>query len=321
MKAKLAPVLKTHKRFNRRAGRELEARGTAAALVYDRAPLEAGPAIRVLHVVTVHFSSPRWIEIQLRHLREHLGVPFQTWTSLERIDPSYGERFDHVFEQRGSHAGKLNHLAMEVCAQAGDEDLLMFLDGDAFPIADPMPLIADGLSRAPLVAVRREENLGEPQPHPCFCVTTARAWRSLPGDWSSGPTWPGPQGRVRTDVGAMLLRTLELRATPWVEVLRSNTHDLDPVYFGVYGGVVYHHGAGFRAGGPSPQHNLDGPGAIRAPSVPGVRALAHMAAARRRRRWVKQVQRSRIEVSERVYEQIAAGGEQWLAELTGGGRG
>ena len=69
----------------------------------------------------------------------------------------------------------------------------MFLDGDAFPIADPMPMIEEGLAQAPLVAVRRAENLDEPQPHPCFCVTTVGTWRSLPGDWSAGPTWPGPR--------------------------------------------------------------------------------------------------------------------------------
>ena len=55
----------------------------------------------------------------------------------------------------------------------------MFLDGDAFTIADPMPLIAESLARAPLLAVRRDENVEEPQPHPCFCVTTVGTWRSL----------------------------------------------------------------------------------------------------------------------------------------------
>ncbi len=279
---------------------------------------KARPAIRVLHVVTVHFSSPRWIEIQLRHLREHLAVPFQTWTSLERIDPAYGEGFDHVLEQRHTHAGKLNHLAMEVCARAQDEDLLMFLDGDAFPIADPMPLIDDALARAPLVAVRREENLGEPQPHPCFCVTSVGTWKGLPGDWSSGPTWPGPKGRPRTDVGAMLLRTLQVRGMPWVDVLRSNRHELDPVYFGVYGGIVYHHGAGFRAGGPSPHQTLGAPSAISAPPVPGLRSLVGALNSYRRRRWATALRRSRVETSERIYARIAAGGD-WLSELGAAG--
>ena len=91
----------------------------------------------MLYVATVHYRSPDWIEIQARHLREHISVPFQTWTSLEGIDPAYAVHFDRVLEQRGSHAGKLNHMAREISHVAAEDDLIMFLDGDAFPIADP----------------------------------------------------------------------------------------------------------------------------------------------------------------------------------------
>ena len=139
----------------------------------------------------------------------------------------------------------------------------MFLDGDAFPIADPMPLIEDGLSRAPLLAVRRAENVNDLQPHPCFCVTTVGAWRSLPGDWSAGYSWVDPKGRSVSDVGANLLRQLQLTNTPWVEVLRSNRRNLDPLFFGIYGDTVYHHGAGFRSSDFSRVHLDAGPAPLR----------------------------------------------------------
>jgi hypothetical protein len=200
----------------------------------------------MLYVATVHYRSPRWIEIQRSHLRRHLSVPYQTWTSLEGIDRSYCASFDRVLQQRGPHEGKLNHLALEIGQVGEDDDLIMFLDGDAFPIADPMPVIMDGLSKAPLIAVRRAENLDDPQPHPCFCVTTVGTWRSLPGDWSLGPVWAGDQGRRVSDVGANLLRALELTETPWVPLLRTNGSKLHPVFFAIYGDIVYHHGAGFR---------------------------------------------------------------------------
>lgn len=201
----------------------------------------------LLHVATVHYRSPRWIEIQVRYLRRHMSVPYQTWASIEGIDQSYATAFDRVLEQRGQHAGKLNHLAIEICHVAADDDLIMFLDGDAFPIADPMPVIRDGLEQAPLIAVRRAENVDDPQPHPSFCVTTVGTWRSLPGDWSVGPVWPAVNGNLVSDVGANLLRTLELSDTPWVQLLRTNGADEPhPLFFGIYGEVVYHHGAGFR---------------------------------------------------------------------------
>lgn len=200
----------------------------------------------MLHIATVHFRSPIWIEIQRRKLQQHLSVPYMTWASLEGIDPSYRECFDYTLDLHGSHAEKLNHLATEITRNAADDDLLMFLDGDAFPISDPEPLINSGLAHAPLMAVRRDENCNDPQPHPCFCVTDARTWNSLPGDWSEGLTWTGPQGVAVTDVGAQLLRRLELTGTPWTKVLRSNRHNVHPVFFGIYGGTIYHHGAGFR---------------------------------------------------------------------------
>jgi hypothetical protein len=269
----------------------------------------------VLHIATVHYGSPQWVEIQTRHLREHISEPFQTWTSLEKIDPSYGRFFDHVVEQRGLHAAKLNHLAMEICHVAAPEDLLLFFDGDAFPVADPMPLIRDGLARAPLLAVRRAENADEPQPHPCFCVTTVGTWRTLPGDWSAGPTWPGARGQPTSDVGGHLLRELELSGVPWVEVLRSNRRDLDPLYFAVYGDVIYHHGAGFRSGELSPAHRTGGPAPVPLSGVRALRPLTRLANGLRWRRWERGLERRQLRESERVYGLIERGGEDWLAEL------
>jgi hypothetical protein len=263
----------------------------------------------------VHYRSPRWVEIQTGYLRRHLSVPYQTWSSLEHIDPGYARHFDRVLDQRGSHAGKLNHLAMEIAQEASEEDLLMFLDGDAFPIADPMPFLHDALTRAPLVAVRRAENANEPQPHPCFCVTTVGTWRRLPGDWTAGPTWEGPHGGRTTDVGGNLLRRLELSNTPWIAMLRSNRHNLDPLYFGVYEDIVYHHGAGFRQGELSPAHFALAPKPPRLASLPVGRQAARLVNGPRWRLWERRLRAQQVRTSERVYEQIARGGSGWLAEF------
>jgi hypothetical protein len=269
----------------------------------------------VLYIVTVHYASPKWIEIQARYLREHISVPYETWSSLERIDPSYGAHFDRVFEQRGRHPGKLNHLAMEISHVAQDNDLLMFLDGDAFPIADPMPLISDALARAPLLAVRRAENVEDPQPHPCFCVTTVGSWRALPGDWSAGYTWIADKGRRVSDVGGNLLRALELNGMEWVQVLRSNRHNPDPLFFAIYGDVLYHHGAGFRAGELSRAHRDLAPARRPVPSAPGLGWLARRANRRRWGSWQQQTQARYLEQSRVLYERIAEGGTEWLSEL------
>ncbi len=268
----------------------------------------------MLYVVTVHHASPRWIEIQTSHIRRHIGVPHQIWTSLEKIDPSYGRNFDTVLELKAPHAPKLNAIVTEICEVAEDGDLMMFLDGDSFPIADPMPLVQESLAQAPLVAVRRAENGNEPQPHPCFTVTSVGTWKELRGDWTAGYTWPGVHGRPNSDVGGNLLRKLELAGMPWVQVLRSNKHNPDPLYLAIYGDIVYHHGAGLT-GGLSPAHRALGPKREPLPGNPVGDAAVRLRNRLRWNRWERGVDRSIARKSQEYYERIRAGGDDWLAEL------
>lgn len=267
----------------------------------------------MLHVATCHHMSPRWIEIQTRHLREHISVPYRTWASIALIDPSHGVHFDRVIAQKGPLAGKLNHLAVEISHEAADDDLLMFLEEDAFPIADPMPVITEGLSRAPLLAVRRVENGADPQPHPSFCVTSVATWRRLAGDWSDGYPWPAASGRQVTDVGGNLLRKLELTGTAWVDLSRSNSQRLDPLFFAIYAGVIYHHGVG--GGELTRAHRELAPDPIAAPNVPIVSSLTRSVNRERWRLWERRTRRRYLRQSEILYRKIQRGGVDWLADV------
>ncbi len=64
------------------------------------------------------------------------------------------------------------------------------------------------LADAPLAAVRRDENAGDIQPHPCFCVTTVGFWNEIEGDWRNG-SWLTAEGTMASDVGGTLLAILE----------------------------------------------------------------------------------------------------------------
>ncbi len=266
----------------------------------------------MLHIATVHHASPRWIEIQQSHLRRHLSVPFTTWGSIQRIDPEYGRHFDRVIKQAGAHSDKLNHLALEISHEADDDDLLMFLDGDAFPIADPMPTIEAALRDHALVAVRRAENADEPQPHPSFCVTTVGTWRRLPGDWSRSYVWGEVEGRLVTDVGANLLRALQLTQTPWSEILRTNGGAANPLFFGIYGDIVYHHGAGFRESVVTRTDSEGVPTVRHKPRVPVLAELSRWFERRRRRVWREQVHARNRKQSDVIFEMIAAGDPGWV---------
>jgi hypothetical protein len=200
----------------------------------------------MIYVATVHVVSPRWIGVQRAFLERHISEPFQVFANLEGIPPGHEGAFERVVPMLGDHPGKLNLIAGEIAAEAKPDDLIVFLDGDAFPVADPLPTVYGALETTALVAVRRDENATDRQPHPSFCAVRVRDWERLHGDWSPGYTWEAGAGKPTTDVGGNLLRALERSGDGWTPLLRSNRVNLHPLWFGVYGGIVYHHGAGFR---------------------------------------------------------------------------
>ena len=202
----------------------------------------------LIHLVTVHFLSPKWVDVQLRYFERHVGSDFRVYASLNGItDARLRNRFFYAEDVDGSHAEKLNALAAIVLKQADPSDPLVFVDGDAFPVRSLGPWMSRTLDRYPLAAVRRDESLGDCQPHPCFCVTTAGFWADIAGDWRPGETWVDARGEQVTDVGGNLLHQLRERGVTWLPLLRTNTTNLHPLWYGVYDHRVYHHGAGFRS--------------------------------------------------------------------------
>lgn len=209
----------------------------------------------MIHIATVHWMSDRWIDIQLDYLRRNMDRPYKVYADLEGIDPRHADRFDVTTDFSAesaqgavAHAQKLNLLANLIAERADPQDTLVFLDGDAFPVKPLGDFLEDRLSRYPLAAIRRDESLGDVQPHPSFCATTVGFWREIAGDWSRGPdwTWKNALGWTVEDVGGKLLWILNERGIDWSPLLRTNPASLHPLLFGVYENRIYHHGAGFR---------------------------------------------------------------------------
>jgi len=201
----------------------------------------------VIYVVTIHWRTPKWIDPQRRYLERHISAPFRLFATLNNIeDPSMGERFDYADSRKGRHGLKLNALAQRVADEADPDDILIFLDSDAFPIRPLDEWLEAQLDRHPLLAVQRRENFGDLRPHPSFCATTVGYWGRIAGDWSREP-WTTPQGEVLEDAGTRVLRSLDAERADWLPLVRTNTKDTHPLFFGVYGHYIYHHGAGSRA--------------------------------------------------------------------------
>ncbi len=201
----------------------------------------------MLNVVTVHWNSAKWIDPQLDYLERNIDEPFRVFAALHGIEPQFWKRFYHAEDLGGSHPMKLNTLAELAIEQSDPGDTLMFIDGDALPVRPLSSWIRSVLDAYPLAAVRRDENLGDPQPHPCFSVTTCGFWQEIGGDWREGVTWTNSLGDAVTDPGGNLMKILEERNIEWLPLLRTNTNNAHhPVWFAVYDHRVYHHGAGFR---------------------------------------------------------------------------
>jgi hypothetical protein len=273
----------------------------------------------VLHVVTIHYRSDAWIAPQLRDLERFAPPDTRVWACLNGIDGPPDPRFHFTADLDGTHPQKLNRLAEIVAADAATGDHLLFLDGDALPVAPLAPLLVDP---APLIAVRRDENFGDPQPHPCFCLTTVGFWRRIEGDWRPGPRWRNRQGVMVTDPGARLMRTLDEQGIAWRPLLRVNTVDPHPIWFALYGDaelgpVVYHHGAGFR-GRVSRVETLAGGFAheaqprARVPAwLPGAdrieRRRRSRRIARRRRAWERAELPRQTALADELYRAVQAG--------------
>jgi len=192
--------------------------------------------------------------IQQDYFKRCLQEPYKTYAFINKIDKDYSRLFEVCLKEpvelksvAESHSIKLNILADIACSQGKDEDYLIFLDGDAFPITDIMPPIQETLKQYPLMAVRRDENIGDRQPHPSFAVTTIGFWKEIKGDWKPGYKWKNNNNQIVTDTGGNLLKILEDRKIDWFPILRTNKVNLHPLWFGIYGDLVYHHGAGFRS--------------------------------------------------------------------------
>jgi hypothetical protein len=206
----------------------------------------------MIHIATVHWAYDRWIDVQLEYFERNVSEPYRVYAWLDADIMDNAPKFFYATDiPLKEHELKLTLLGDLVAHAAEPDEMIVFIDGDAFPIAPMVPFLREKLASYPLVAVRRDENNGDPQPHPSFCATTAGFWRELPGDWRRGYKWRNRQGDNVTDVGGNMLGLLQSKGIDWYPLLRTNKVNPHPLQFGVYGDLIYHHGGGFRktAGG------------------------------------------------------------------------
>ena len=201
----------------------------------------------MIYIATVHWETDKWIDIQLKFFKRNINQPYRVFAFLSGDACKHKDKFYFACcEPITEHAIKLNLLARFISLQANDDDILIFIDGDAFPVKPIDSFVTLTLKQYPLAAIRRTENIGDIQPHPSFCFTTVGFWKSIEGDWKEGYEWETTAGMHRTDVGGNLFKILIDLKIDWLPLERTSQLTNHGLMFGIYADLVYHHGAGFR---------------------------------------------------------------------------
>lgn len=196
-------------------------------------------SMSMINVLTVHYRSTSWIPIQNRCLKNYLRN-YQVWSFIDEVKFNSSDfDFHSVKESKVSESGSIGHakkLDMLVAdlKELPDNDIIIFLDGDSFPISQLNKFIENTLADYDFISIVREE-MGHKFPHPSFACCKLGLWRKHNLTWG-----------VKFDTGGILQEQIESKNIKWKKLKRTQSIGTHPVMFGVYGNIIYHHTAAFR---------------------------------------------------------------------------
>jgi len=189
----------------------------------------------MIHIITVHFKTDRWVDLQLKQIDKHV-TNYKIWSYCDGFDISphvHKFHFCENFPQSTSvsnigylnHIAKLNSLTHVVLSDTNtrEDDLLIWLDSDSFPISDMNVYISKKLSKYPLIAINRPENGGDVIPHPSFTCTTVYFWKEHNLNWSGVPGSDTKKTNKQGlhDPGGFIYKNLLSKNLDWFKLLRT----------------------------------------------------------------------------------------------------
>lgn len=204
----------------------------------------------MIYILTLHFKNRNWYNIQKRYLEKYtrpddykvimglfqMDVPDDCPKNFQPVN------LNHVRDNHKDHMSFLCEIAKQ---QMKDDDILIFMDGDAFPICDWVGKLKGYLSENEVVSIFRQEDLGMyddpnhwPAPHLSFTASTKKTWVENDFQWDLGK-YQCP--------GYTILDKIEAKSIKLKKLLRSNKYNAHNVMFGVYDDMIYHNGNGSTA--------------------------------------------------------------------------
>lgn len=199
----------------------------------------------MIHILTIHFKD-NWVDIQREQLKKHMKCDYKVYTRLGENYDTHKHKFDGALDGKGHWTQSMGLLTKFIHKNAKKDDIVLLLDSDAFPIADMGNFLQEKLDMYPFVSCQEPEHERDTTrkiPHPMFM--SFKAEHILEGDiefylsrildiHDTGTWWDG------------LIDWLKKNKYEYYPIERSNKVNLHPLYYGVYGDLIYHHWAGSR---------------------------------------------------------------------------
>jgi hypothetical protein len=217
----------------------------------------------MIHILTSHVFDDTWIDLQIDHIKKHTKEPFKIYSIYDCVSVEEFDKHKHKWDYAEQltknelslemqdplgHPYKLHYL-VDVMAKDADleNDWLVFLDGDAWPISDDW--ISHLTSKAKdhvVCSLKRLENDGECRPGSPFLICQPKFWIENKLTWyPEGCYYIDTNGRKVKDVGCKLMHQLQDLNVDWYPLLRSNKKNFHRLWFGIYDNIIYHHSKGF----------------------------------------------------------------------------
>lgn len=196
----------------------------------------------MINIITLHHTSSKFIDIQNTHIDKYTPEEYRVFAGIYQCQNNYKTKFyyeDNLINVSRDHHVRMNYMANHVLKGAKDDELLIFMDGDAFPIKKWVPYVYKLLETNKIVAVQRNE-IGDTFPHPIFLCTTVGFWRNNKLSWDFSY-----KGKRFVTSGPALEMFLNENNIAWKPINKTNNINIHPIFFAVYD-FIYHHGASFR---------------------------------------------------------------------------
>jgi len=218
----------------------------------------------MIHIITINWTTDKWIDIQADSFKKFIKTPYKVYTKLGNMGDDMFKKHSHKFhycapgkENEKSHVTVGMKLSIdEIKKECKPDDIIMIIDSDAFLI-DNLDRLTELFKKTSFISVHEPEHEIDTNrliPHPMFFMFKAESLSvkkefSLFGiscckdlefvltnilDDGTGTWWGG------------LLSYMSQNKLTYSAVRRTNKINLHPLYFGIYDDIIYHHWAGSR---------------------------------------------------------------------------